>query len=177
MNNKRGKKKNNFFKDILLVGTVILSCLVVVSVLVPGIYSLFMHLLNLSINLLGIAVIGMVFAGLVVALGIATKCIRFETTYEYVFDEDMEVDEELMRKQLSIVKSNDKVEEKVETTPTNKYSYIFDNNYSDAVDEEKYIEEEIIDDVIQPYKRLVSVHRYDGGYSRVRANYKGKYSR
>ena len=140
MKNKRENKKIDIFKKILLGVFGVCLCGSLVKLLVPGMYLMFMNLLGVSVNLLSGVVIGGSVLGIVGLIGVATKCIEVRT--EYVYSDDMEIDSDLMRKQLRIVKTEDKCDVR-EVKPVSKCSYVYDNNYMDVDDIE-------IDDIMNP---------------------------
>ena len=140
MKNKKGKKMKNIFKNILLgiFGLILGASLV--KLLVPGVNLVFMNLLCISVNLLSGVVIGGSVFGIAGLIGMTTKCIDVKT--EYVCSDGMEIDSELMREQLEVVKMDDK-SNVGKVKPVNKYSYVYDNNYMDVDDVE-------IDDITNP---------------------------
>lgn len=170
MSNKKGKKKNNLFKEIILWGLVILGCVGGVYLLVPEIYAILMYLLSLSVNVLSVALIGSAILGITIALGLVTKCIEIKTEYEFINTDELDQNTELMREQLRVVKANDRVVQKTSTVTSEKYSYVFDNHYEDT-------EDVMIDDIENPGVRMVVNDNYMSGYTRKRAKYTGKYLR
>ena len=132
-------KKNIINKILLGVLSVIITTNLI-KLLVPGMYFILTNLLGISINLLSGVVITSGIIGLLITLGLTTKCI--ETKKEYIYSNEINQNPDLMRKQLSVVKTEDKSITK-QTTNNNKYSYLFDNNYTDVEDIE-------IDDVTNP---------------------------
>lgn len=138
-NIKENNKKNIF--DKILIG--ILSgvvCVSLVKLLIPGMYSIFMNMLGISIDLLSGVLIGGSVLGIIGLAGMVNKCICVREEYEYSNGEEVSPDE--MRQQLMLVKSKDNVVSK-ENASNKKYSYIFDNNYEDVEDIE-------IDDIMNP---------------------------
>lgn len=132
-------KKNIINKILLGVLSVIITTNLI-KLLVPGMYFILTNLLGISINLLSGVVITSGIIGLLITLGLTTKCI--ETKKEYIYSNEINQNPDLMRKQLSVVKTEDKSITK-QTTNNNKYSYLFDNNYTDVEDIE-------IDDITNP---------------------------
>ena len=136
--------KENNKKDILL--KILLGvfsgffCVGLIRLLILGMYSIFMNLLGISVNLLSGLLIGGSVLGIVGLVVMATKCICIRNEYEY--SSDMDIESDMMRKQLRIVESKDNTAMK-ENVSNKKYSYEFDNNYMDVEDIE-------IDDIMDP---------------------------
>lgn len=167
MNNKKGNKKNNIFKKIILGGLLTLGMTGSIYLLVPQLYTLFMNLLGLSVNILSIALIGSACVGVVIAIGLATKCIEVKTEYEFTNTDDVYQNPDMMREQLRIVKSDKMIQDERKVDIPNKYSYVFDNNYYTDT------EELVIDDITYPREMMV----IDESYSKKRTKYRGKYLR
>lgn len=136
----KNKKIDNIFKKIVSGILTIITITSLVNLLIPGMYSLFTSLLGISINLLSGVVIGGGILGIIVSLGLIAKCIKIKT--EYIDINKAEQDPNLIRQNLSVVNFIDKDIEK-ENTPNNKYSYVYDNEYTDVEDIE-------IDDITNP---------------------------
>jgi len=155
MKNKKGNNKIDIFKKVLLGIFGCFLCGGLVKLLVPGMYLMFMNLFGISANLLSGVVIGGSILGIVGLIGVATKCVEVKT--EHVYNDGIETELELMRQRLMVVKSNDKCDVK-EVKSTNKYSYVYDNNYMDVEDME-------IDDITNPNWRsdygFVDVNEYE----------------
>ena len=141
MKNIKKNNRKDIFNKILLSLFSVIMFIVGVKLLVPGVYSIFMNLLGVSVNLLSGVVIGSGILGISVVAMMISKCISIKTEYEY--DSDIEINSDLMREQLRVVNSKDK-----EGTLDRKYSYIFDNNYTDVDDIE-------IDDIMNPEWREI----------------------
>lgn len=150
----RRKKKSNIkklVKNIMLYLSLGVGMVMFVKLLIPLMYSLFMSLLGLSIKLLcGVLITGSVL-GIIVVLGLVTKCIEIKT--EYVYSDDIEIEPDLMREQLRIVDSKDRELTEGEPVKVNKFSYLHDNNYRDVNDIE-------IDDIMNSDWR----DEYNPGY-------------
>ena len=141
MRRKKNKNIKNVIKNITLYLSLGVGISLLAKLLIPGMYSLFMSLLGISIKLLSGVVIGGSILGIIIVLGLVTKCIEIKT--EYVYDRDIEHYPDLMREQLRVINSKDRNLVKEEPAKTNKFSYLYDNNYEDCDDIE-------IDDIMNP---------------------------
>ena len=123
-----------------------------------------MSLLDISINLFCGVGIGGSIIGIIIAVGLVTKCIEIKT--EYVYSSDIEPNPDLMREQLRIVNLKDRELVKEESVRGNKFSYIYDNNYGDCEDIE-------IDDIMNPdwrrdyNSRYIEYDEYDDSYVKI----------
>ena len=148
-NNRNMVKKLLFILGGLLLGEVS------IYVIALGIFKLMMYSVITSSSLFNI-VLGVMCLPFIVGIGYFCKnAIKVETVYEFVDMNGNKIDSDLMREQLSIVKSNDNI-------VSNRYSYVFDNNYRDLDDDI------IIDDMTYLYdnKKCMSKTRYKGKYLR-----------
>lgn len=143
MKNKKRNRKINIFKNILIDMLFLIGVFGTVFLIVPEIYYLFLKIFNVLTSLFGFTLICGGFIGVVVLLGLATKCIERRTEYKFTNTDFLDQNTDLMREQLRVVKTDEKSVEKGETVSKNKFSYLFDNNYQDVEDIE-------IDDIMNP---------------------------
>ena len=140
MKNMKESNNKNILMKILLGLFSGFICVNLIKLLIPVMYSIFMNLLGISINLLTGLLIGGSILGIAGIVGLVTKCISVKTEYEY--DNGIVMNPDIMRQQLRIVESKDNTSIR-ENVSNKKYSYMFDNNYMDVEDIE-------IDDVMNP---------------------------
>lgn len=140
------KKDNNrnMVKKLLLILCGIILVGTSIYVIALSLFELMIYSVISSSSLFNI-VLGLMCLPFVIGIGFFIKeAIKVETVYEFVDMNGNEIDSDLMREQLTVVKSNDKKE-------VSKYSYVFDNNYKDIEDDE------IIDDI--PFMEIDSKKR------------------
>jgi len=159
------KKGNKIIRKLLML----LGCSLFVFGVLKIIYSLFMYILGLGINVFSGIILGGSIISVIGVLGMIPKCIRREVVDEYKLVDDSEY----MRSQLHVVKNNDKVDNIVERNTNKKYSYVFDNEYRDDIS----YADVMIDDMsefcdMDDFRRLGNV-----GYSRSKSKYSGRYLR
>lgn len=146
----KSKKGNKIFRKLLVTLFVVLISIGIVLLLVPHMCNLFMYLIGLSVDLFIALIIGISVLGIGLVISLLPKCIKIETVYEEVRDNNIVIDPDEIRKGLYVVNSKTKTSENT-LDNLNKYAYCFDNNYGDCE------EDEIIDDM--PYLN-------QGGFSR-----------
>lgn len=141
---EKKNKNGNIIKKILLILCGIILGGTSIYVIALSLFELMIYSVISSSSLFNI-VLGLMCLPFVIGIGYFCKnAIKVETVYEFVDMNGTEIDSDLMREQLVVVKSNDKKE-------VSKYSYVFDNNYRDLEDDE------IIDDI--PFMEIDSKKR------------------